>query len=107
MELCSETDVGEHLDEIRPPNSSLVDDVFPLATSVEASGDRQLREVERAAAVFVVEEELDLAESGCGTVAPACKEHVVGLFRPELGRAQAPCGPDDRVGNVRLAGAVR
>src|SRR5437867_8777929 len=77
MELCSETDVGEHLDEIRPPNSSLVDDVFPLATSVEASGDRQLREVERAAAVFVVEEELDLAESGCGTVAPACKEHVV------------------------------
>ena len=44
--------------------------------------------------------------AGCA-VRGAAEEDVVGLLGAELGRGQRAGGPDDRVGDVRLAGAVR
>src|SRR5207253_11459890 len=55
-----------------------------------------------------VEEELDLAEIRRRAAAGrAGEEHVVGLLRPQLARAQAAGRPEQRVGDVRLPRAVR
>ena len=104
----AEPDVREDLDEIRTPNSSAVDEVLALCPSHEPPRDRDLREVEIGPrAVLVVEDELDLAVL-CGLpVAAACEEHVVGLLGAQLGRRERAGSPDDGVGDVRLAGAVR
>ena len=58
-------------------------------------------------AVLVVEDELHLAVLGPLAVPAAREEDVVRLLGPELGRRQRPGRPDDRVGDVRLPGAVR
>ncbi len=50
---------------------------------------------------------LSTAVVGRGTCRGAAEEDVVGLLGAELGGRQGSCGPDDRVGDVRLAGAVR
>jgi len=67
----------------------------------------QLRVLERAGVVLVVEEELDLAEVGGAAAGCAGEEDIVGLLRPQLVRAERAGGPADRVGDVRLPGAVR
>src|SRR5205823_12565983 len=69
--------------------------------------DRELRELERPLAVLVVEEELDLARGSGRPRSGAAEQHVVGLLGAQLARREAARGPDDRVGEVRLAGAVR
>ena len=106
---AAEADVGEELDEVGAANGRLVDEVLALATADEPARDRDLAEVDLVAeaAVRVVEHELDLAVIGRRTVRGAAEEHVVGLLGPQLGRRQRARGPDDRVGDVRLAGAVR
>ena len=87
---------------------ALVDEVLPLAAPDEPPGDRDLAEVElRPVAVLVVEHELDLAVLGRLAVAAAGEEDVVGLLGAQLGRGQRARRPDDRVGDVRLARAVR
>jgi len=103
----AEPEVGEQLDEVEPAHRGLVDQVLPLAAAVEAARDRELRVLERACAVLVVEQELDLAEVGGAAVRTAGEEHVVGLLCSELVRAQGARSPADRVGHVRLAGSVR
>ena len=55
----------------------------------------------------VVEEQLDLAVLGGLARLRAGEQHVVGLLRAQLVRRQRARGPDDRVGDVRLPGAVR
>ena len=104
-----ETDVGEQLDEIRPPHRRAVDEVGALAASHQPPHDRHLAEVELVteAAVRVVEDELHLAVLGRLAVTAACEEDVVGALGAQLGRSEAAGGPDDRIGDVRLAGAVR
>ena len=104
----SETDIGEDLDEIGPPDRRAVDEVLPLGPAHEAPCDRDLGEVEIGPrAVFVVEDELDLAVLARFPIAAAREEDVVGLLGAKLGRRQRAGGPDDRIGDVRLAGAVR
>ena len=104
---AAEPELGEELDHIRPPYGGAVHEVLPLAAAVQPAGDRERREVEPADALRVLELELDLAEGGRNALARAAEEHVVRLLGAELGRAQAPGRPDDRVGDVRLPGAVR
>ena len=106
---ATEADIGEQLDEIRSAHRRLVDEVLPLAAAHEPARDRDLAEVDLVAeaAVLVVEDELDLAMVGGGPGRRAAEEHVVGLLGPELGRRQRAGGPHDRIGDVRLAGAVR
>ena len=55
-------DVGEQLDHVRPAHGRSVDEVLPLAATVEAPCDRHLLEVEpRQRAADVIEAQLDLA----------------------------------------------
>ena len=104
----AEPHVREDLDEVRTPNRSAVDEVLALGAAHEPSRDRDLGEVEIGPrAVLVVEDELDLAVLCSLPVAAACEEHVVGLLGAQLGRRERAGGPDDGVGDVRLAGAVR
>jgi len=108
MHRPAQADVRKQLDEIGAPNRGAVDEVLALAPSDEAPRDRHLAEVELLAepAVLVVEHELDLAVVGRGPCRRAAEEDVVGPVRAELGRCERAGGPDDRVGDVRLAGPV-
>ena len=106
--VAAEADVGEELDEIRAAHGRAVDEVLALTAAVQAAQERDLRERKLGErAVLVVEEELDLAEIGGWPVLAAREQHVVRLLGPELARSEAPGGPEQRVGDVRLAGAVR
>ncbi len=106
--LAAEAHVGEQLDEIGAPHRRAVDEVLALAAAVQPPHERDLGERQLGErAVLVVEEELDLAEVGRRPVLAAGEEHVVGLLGAQLARAQASGGPEHRVGDVRLAGAVR
>ena len=105
---AAEAHVGEQLDEVGAANLRLVDEVLALAAAMQPPGDRDLREVELAeAAALVVEDELDLAALRRRPALGPVEEHVVGLLGPQLGRGQGARRPDDRVGDVRLARAVR
>ena len=105
---AAEPDVGEQLDEVGAAHLRLVDEVLALAAAVQPAGDRDLGELELAeAAALVVEDELDLAALGGRPALGAVEEDVVGLLGAQLGRRQRAGRPDDRVGDVRLAGAVR
>ncbi len=103
----AETEVGEQLDQVEPAHRRAVDEVLALAAAVQAARDRELRVVDGHGAVRVVEQELHLAELGRAAPAGAREEDVVGLLGAQLARAQRAGGPADRVGDVRLAGAVR
>ena len=106
---AAEPDVGEQLDEVGAAHGGAVDEVLPFAAAHEPSRDRDLAEVELVpeAAVLVVEHELDLAVVGGLAGRGAPEEDVVGLLGAHLGRRQRAGRPDDRIGDVRLAGAVR
>ena len=107
MHPAAETEVGEQLDEVDAADGGAVDEVLALAAAVEPARDRELRVRQRPVAVLVVEQELDLAEVLGRAAAAAGEEHVVRLLGAELGRRERAGRPDDRVGDVRLAGAVR
>jgi hypothetical protein len=93
---------------IEPPHRRPVDEVLALSAAMQAPRDRDLGVVEPGElAVRVVEEELDLAEVGRAAIGAAREEHVVRLLRAQLLRRQAPRGPDDRIGDVRLPRSVR
>ena len=108
VHALAEPEVGEQLDEVEPPHGGLVDEVLALAAAVEPPRDRELGVLDGGpVAVVVVEEQLDLAEVGRPAVRRAGEEHVVGLLGAQLVRAERAGRPADRVGDVRLAGAVR
>src|SRR5580765_2280103 len=104
---AAEPDVREQLDEIDPADRRLVDEVLALAAALEPPGDRNLGPFERPVARSVVEEELDLAMLRLLPRPGSGKENVVGLLGPQLTGRKRSRSPDDRVGDVRLAGAVR
>ena len=106
---AAEADVGEQLDEIGAAHRRLVDEVLPLAATHEPARDRDLAEVDLVAeaAVRVVEDELDLAVIGGGRFAAPPKRTSSGFSARSSDGRQRAGGPDDRVGDVRLAGAVR
>ena len=103
----AEAEVGEQLDEIEPAHAGLVQEVLALAAAMEAARDGDLGEVDRERVIGVVEKELDLAEVGGAATGRAREQDVVRLLGAQLQRAQRAGRPADRVGHVRLAGAVR
>ena len=109
MHRATESDVGQELDEVEPAHRSLVDEVLAFAAAHEAARDRDLAVVDLVAeaAVGIVEDELDLAVVRRGMGRGAAEQHVVRLLCPHLRRRQRTGGPDDRIGDVRLARAVR
>src|SRR5215831_3348506 len=106
---AAEADVREQLDEIRAPHGRAVHEVLPLAPAVQPPRDRDLAELEVLhRAVLVVEQQLDLAVvRRLSAAGRAGEEDVVRLLGTQLVRAQAAGGPEHRVGDVRLSGAVR
>ena len=106
--LAAEAHVGQELDEIRAPHRRAVDEVLPLAAALQPAHERHLGEGELGErAVLVVEEKLDLAVVGRRPVLPAREEDVVWLLGAQLARSEASRGPEQRIGDIRLAGAVR
>ena len=106
--LAAEADVREQLDEIGAPHRRAVDEVLALPAAVQAAHERDLGERKLGErAVLVVEEELDLAVVGRRPVLAAREQDVVGLLGAKLARREASRGPEQRVGDVRLPGAVR
>ena len=104
----TKADVREQLDEIGSPDRSAVHQVLPLGATNESTHDRHLAEIElRERTGFVVEDELDLAVLSGLAIPSAREEHVVGLLGAELRRRERPRRPDNGVGDVRLARAVR
>ena len=105
---AAEPDVGEQLDEVRAAHRRAVDEVLPFPAAVQPPHERDLRKRQLGErAVLVVEEQLDLAVVGGRPVLAAREEHVVRLLGPELARRKAARGPEQRIGDVRLPGAVR
>src|SRR5262249_20087668 len=105
---AAEAHVGEDLDEVDAAHGGTVDEVLALTAAVQAARERAWGEGQLGrGSVVVVEDELDLAEVDRLATRRAGEEDVVGLLRPELVRAERARGPQDRVRDVRLAGAVR
>ena len=104
---AAEAEIGEQLDEVDAAHGRAVQQVLALAAAVQPPRDRELGVRQGPFAVRVVEEQLDLAEVFGRAAAAACEEDVVRLLRAELGGRQRAGRPDDRVGDVGLAGAVR
>ncbi len=107
VHLVAEAGVTEQLEHVRAAHGRAIDQVLPVAASMEPARDRELAVRQRPVAGGVVEDHLDLAV--IGTVAPgrARKEDVFRLLGPEGARRQAPGRPDDGVGDVRFPRAVR
>ena len=107
MHALAEAEVGEDLDQVEPAHGRAVEEVLPLPTAVQPARDRQLGVVDSDRPVVVVEEQLNLAEVGRTAVGAACEQDIVGLLCAQLVRAEGSRRPADRVGDVRLPGAVR
>ena len=107
MHRTAEAEVGEQLDEVGPAHVRSVHEVLPLPAALQAPRDRELGVVNGPVAVAVVEQELDLGVIGRRPGRGAGEQHVVRLLGAELVRGERPGGPDDRVRDIRLAGAVR
>jgi len=104
----AEADLGEQLDDVRAPDLRAVDEVLALSAAVQPANDRDLREIELGQrTVLVVEQQLDLAVVGRGSVGGPGEEHVVRLLGAELAGRERTGRPDQRVGDVRLARTVR
>jgi hypothetical protein len=104
---AAEPEIGEQLDEVDAANRRAVEEVLTLAAAMQPACDRQLRVGQRPFAVGIVEQELDLAELLGRTAGAPREEDVVRLLGAQLRRGERARRPDDRVGDVRLPGAVR
>ena len=104
---AAEPDVCQQLHQVGAANRGTVHQVLPLASSVQTAHDGHLGGQVGQCGVLVVEHELDLAVGDRLSASPSREQHVVGLLGAELVRAQAPRRPQQRIGHVRLPGAVR
>ncbi len=107
VHLAAEPEVGEELHQVGAADVRAVHEVLAVAVARQAPADRDLGVRQRLLGVRVVEEQLDRGELGRPAVGAAGVQDVLGLFGAQLVRAQAAGRPDDRVGDVRLARAVR
>ena len=105
----AEPDVREQLDEVGAAHRRAVDQVLALAAAVEAPRDRRPRRSRgRRARPSALSKSSSTSQivGGGRTPRGAGEEDVVGLLGTELGRGEAAGCPEQRVGDVRLAGAV-
>ena len=106
---AAEPDVGQQLDQVDAADRRPVDEVLPLPAPVQPPRDRDLGERQLAeASVLVVEDELDLAEVGRAAAPAEPAKRTSSGFSARSSCGESDAGrPEDRVGDVRLAGAVR
>ena len=107
MHLPAEARVGERLDDVGEPAAGAVEAVAAVAVAVEPPRDRDLGELGASGAVGVVDHDLDLGGVAGRAVAAAGEDHVLHRLAADRERALLAERPEDGVGDVRLAAAVR
>ncbi len=108
VHLASEVRVSEDLDHIDKPAARAVQPVLALAAALHPAPDRDLRELApRRLAIRVVQHHLDLGIAAGRLRLAASEDHVLHGLAADRERALLPEGPEHRVGDVRLAAAVR
>ena len=105
--LLAEARVGEHLDHVAEPAAGAVQPVAALAVAVEPPHDRDLAERQVDRAVGVVEHDLDLGELRACTPRPPPKITSCIDWPAHGERRLLAHRPQDGVGDVGLARAVR
>ena len=107
VHLLAEAGVGEDLEHVDEPAARAVEAVLALAVAVEAAHDRDLaqRDVDRA--VGVVDDDLDLGRRARLHAAAAAEDDVAHRLAADGERRLLAHRPQDGVGDVRLARAVR
>ena len=105
--LAAHVRVGEGLHDVREAASSTVQPVLPVAVALDPAGDRDLRELAGRPALGVVDHDLDLGEAPRRLAIAAGEDHVPHLLAANRRGALLAERPEHRVGDVRLARAVR
>ena len=105
VHLAPEVGVGEGLDHVREAAAGAVEAVLALARTIEAAADRDLGELGVRAAR--VEHDLDLRLLRGTDSLTAGVDHVLHRLAADGKRALFAEGPEDAVGDVGLAAAVR
>ena len=106
VHLAAEVGVGEDLDDVGEPRACTVDPVRALSPALEAARDRDLGEVGVVGAIRV-EHHLDLGVARRANALAARVDHVLHRLAANRERALLAERPEDGVGDVRLAAAVR
>ena len=107
VHLAAEVGVGEHLDDVGEPAAGAVQPVAALAPALEARADRDLGELRSPSPSVVVEHDLDLGVAARADALAAGEDHVLHRLAADAERALLAERPEHRVGDVRLAAAVR
>ena len=107
VRLLAEARVGQQLEHVDEPAARTVEAVLAVAGAVEPAQDRDLGEVEPERAVGVVEHQLDLGLLARLAAVAAAEDHVLHRLPAHGQRRLLAERPQDRVGDVRLARAVR
>ena len=106
VHLAPEVGVGEHLDDVDEAAAGAVEAVGALAGAIEAALDRDLGELGGGPALGVVDRHLDLGGAALADALAAGRDHVLHRCSPDRPRALLAEGPEDGVGDIRLAGPV-
>jgi hypothetical protein len=107
VHLLAQARVGEDLEHVDHPALRAVEAVLALAVAVQAREDRDLADRQVDGAVAVVEHELDLGRRARLHAAAAAEDHVLHRLPAHGERRLLAHRPQDGVGHVRLARAVR
>jgi hypothetical protein len=107
VHLLAQARVGEDLEHVDEPAAGAVEPVLPLAPAVEPAQDRDLAGGQVDPPVRVVEHELDLGARARLHAVPAAEDDVLHRLAADRERRLLAHRPQDGVGDVRLARAVR
>ena len=107
VRLLAEARVGEHLDHVRQAAARTVEPVPALAGAIQAPHDRDLAERQVDGPVGVVEHDLDLGRAARLDAAASAEDDVLHRLAAHGERRLLAHRPQHRVGDVRLARAVR
>ena len=107
VQLAAEPGLREEVAHVEAADGLAVEQVVAVARAVEPAHDRELAARDADAAVAVVEHQLDLADAARRVLLGAREEHVLARLRADLAGRLRCHGPLQRVGDVRLARAVR
>ena len=98
---------GGELGDILEANPAPIQEVLVLAAPVGAAGDGHFGEFALEPAILVVEGDGDFGHPGRGATLAPGEDDILGLLRAEGAVAGFPEHPAHRIGDVRLARAVR
>ena len=107
VQLAPEAGLGQQVAHVEAAHGLAVEQVVALAGAIEAAHHRELVARHADAAVAVVEQQLDLADTARRVLLGAREEHVLAGLRTQLAGRLRGHGPLQRVGDVGLARAVR